>query len=197
MSLFCPNITDPGSVNATLRANHYLGPTSRGFAWVDEHGVAVFARPTSRMLPGDGTWLELTRWCLNGQRNAGSKQWAKAWRAIAADRPSVTTFVSYSDPSVGHTGALYKACNWIWAPTWHRLRPPPTGNGSWSDAKTESVKDRWVFPIRPDDRRIEILSVKDQSLTSAGCAQYREPRRLPKMPDYDGDDCEQCVKGIR
>ena len=37
----------------------------------------------------------------------------------------VSTVVSYSDPSAGHTGSLYRACNWIWAPTWLRLRPPP------------------------------------------------------------------------
>ena len=78
--------------------------------------------------------------------------------------PHVTTVVSYSDPSVGHTGALYKACNWEWAPTWHRLRPPPTGNGSWRDGEQQSVKDRWVFKLAKDARRDEILSVKDAAL---------------------------------
>jgi hypothetical protein len=72
--------------------------------------------------------------------------------------------VSYSDPSQGHTGALYKAAGWVWLPTWHRLRPPPTGNGSWKSGKRQAVKDRWVYILRPDDRRDEILRVKDDAI---------------------------------
>ena len=79
----------------------------------------------------------------------------------------MTTVVSYSDPSVGHTGALYKACNWTWAPTWHRLRPPPTGNGSWKNGEAQSVKDRWVCILAPDTRRDEILRVKDDAILRA------------------------------
>ena len=146
---------------------HYLGATGRGFAWSDEDGVLVLAKPTSRRLPQDGTWLELVRWCLVGNKNGGSRQWAKVVRHLKAEEPQVTTIVSYSDPSVGHTGTLYKACNWTWAPTWHRLRPPPSGNGSWRDGETQSVKDRWIYELRPDPRRAEILSVKDTSLVEA------------------------------
>jgi hypothetical protein len=142
-----------------LAANHYLGPTRRGIAWRDEFGVMVWAAPTSRRLPHD-RWLELVRWCLVGTRNGGSQQFAR-WRRWA-DRalPQITTLVSYSDPSHGHTGALYKACNWRWAPTWHRLFPPPSGNGDWGSGP-QSVKDRWVFNLRDDHERDEILRVKD------------------------------------
>lgn len=154
-----------------LNANHYLGAARRGFAWSDEFGVVVFAKPTSRHLPSDGTWLELTRWCLVGVKNGGSRQWALVRRWISEEMPEVTTIVSYSDPSVGHTGSLYKACNWLWAPTWHRLRPPPSGNGRWKKgAAMESVKDRWYFPMAPDARRPLILSVKDPSLVRRGLA---------------------------
>jgi hypothetical protein len=139
---------------------HYLGPTGRGEAWSDEFGVLVLAKPTSRRLPQDGTWLELVRWCLEGERNGGSRQWARVSKYLRRERAEVTTVVSYSDPSVGHTGSLYKACNWAWAPTWHRLRPPPTGNGSWGNGKVQSVKDRWVFRLKADARRDEILRVK-------------------------------------
>lgn len=149
------------SVAPYLDRLHYLGATGRGSAWSDELGVIVLAKPTSRRLPQDGTWLELVRWCLErGIRNGGSRQWARVSRYLRREMPEVTTVVSYSDPSVGHTGALYKACNWTWAPTWHRLKPPPTGNGTWGDGVVQSVKDRWVFPLRPDDRRDEILRVK-------------------------------------
>ena len=154
-------ITPSGTVAEFLEAHHYLGRCHRGFAWSDEYGVIVFAKPTARRLPQDGTWLEVVRWCLVGIRNGGSQQWAQAWRAVVDERPEVTTFVSYSDPSVGHTGSLYKACNWTWAPTWHRLFEPPTGNGSWGDGERQAAKDRWVFPVAEDDRRKEILRVKD------------------------------------
>lgn len=147
-----------------LDERHYLGATGRGFAWSDEFGVLVLAKPTARRLPQDGTWLELVRWCLEGVKNGGSQQWSRVAKMLRADYPAVTTVVSYSDPSVGHTGALYKACNWRWAPTWHRLRPPPSGNGSWS-GEAESVKDRWIFDLRPDERRDEILRVKDDAIT--------------------------------
>jgi hypothetical protein len=161
-----------------LDQNHYLGAAHGGEAWSDEYGVLVLAKPTSRRLPQDGTWLELSRWCLVGERNGGSRQFAAVTRWLRAERPAVTTLVSYSDPSVGHTGALYKACNWIWAPTWHRLRPPPSGNGSWSDGEEESVKDRWVFPLRRDPRRVGLLRVNDESLVRADpTVGYREPRR--------------------
>lgn len=103
-------IVPTADVAGILTERHYLGPARRGFAWSDDHGVMVLAKPTSRRLPQDGTWLELVRWCLDGATNAGSLQWAAAWRGIAATYPEITTFVSYSDPSVGHTGALYRAC---------------------------------------------------------------------------------------
>lgn len=166
--------TEPKAIAPLLQARHYLGPTRRGWAWQDTHGCLVLAAPTSRRLPVG--WLELTRWCLlDGQ---GSRQWA-AVRAQLMNgilppgmrRP--TTVVSYSDPSVGHTGALYRACNWIWAPTWHRLRPPPTGNGAWSQ-KAESVKDRWVDCLLPDSERFEILRVKDTAVVRR-LGDYTEP----------------------
>ena len=158
-----------------LAANHYLGPAKRGEAYFDDAGVMVVASPTGRHLPGD--WAELTRWCITDRtKNAGSKQFGRFIRALRQARPGLTTIVSYSDPSVGHDGALYRSCNWWWAPTWHRLRPPPTGNGSWAAGKQESVKDRWVFPLRPDPRRSELLVAKDESvLRRYPWARYAEP----------------------
>lgn len=150
--------------NEILTQWHYLGPIRRGFVYRDEFGVVVLANPSSRRLPSD-TWLELVRWCLFGGKNGGSQQWSRLKRYLLETRPDVTTVVSYSDPSVGHTGALYRACNWQWAPTWHRLRTPPTGNGRWAaGGKIEAVKDRWVFPLRPDPQREGLLRVNDEGL---------------------------------
>lgn len=160
MSLLDP-VCPVADVAAYLDAHHYLGRARRGFAWSDEYGVMVLANPSSRHLPQQ-RWLELIRWCLVGTPNGGSRQWAAVSRWLKREMPHVTTVVSYSDPSAGHTGALYRACNWTWAPTWQRLYPPPTGNGSWDGGKTmQATKDRWVFPLRRDEERDEILRVKD------------------------------------
>lgn len=184
------------SVGQFLQDRHYLGPITRGFCWSDEFGVLVLAKPTSRRLPQDGTWLELVRWCLIGIHNGGSMQWKRAKAAIVDAVPQATTVVSYSDPSKGHTGALYKACNWKWAPTWHRLRPPPSGNGSWKDGNIQSVKDRWICELRPDMRRADILRIKDESLVQRGAygnakmevptvRQFESPSVLPDVVPGD------------
>jgi hypothetical protein len=159
-----PRVTRPSNINDFLSANHYLGRISTGIAWSDKWGVMVLGSPTSRRLPAN--WLEIKRWCLLGKKNGGSQQFKAVRRWVTSAMPNITTIVSYSDPSVGHTGALYKACNFYWAPTWHRLRPPPTGNGSWSNNKKQHVKDRWVFDLRPDQERQEILRVKDAALAN-------------------------------
>jgi hypothetical protein len=83
-------------VDALLTAHHYLGPANRGEVYGDEHGVMVFANPSSRNLPQD-RWLELVRWCLVDGR--GSQQWHAARDWLRASYPHVTTVVSYSDPN--------------------------------------------------------------------------------------------------
>ena len=169
-------IVPVSTVGLFLDAHHYLGRARRGFAWSDEAGVMVFASPTSRHLPSD--WLELSRWCIvSNEPNAGSQQWSAAIKAVRANHPT-TTIVSYSDPSAGHTGALYRACNWLPAPTWHRLRPPPSGGGSWDGITQQHPKDRWVFPLRFDARRAEALAIHDSALVRRGCIGYSEPKRF-------------------
>lgn len=165
----------PSAVREILKRKHYLGPTTRGSAWLDEYGVLVFAAPTARRLPS--TWLDLTRWCITStQKNAGSKQWGRVRKELLVRFPQVTTVVSYSDPSKGHTGALSRACNWWWAPTWHRLRPPPTGQGTWDGVTVQAVKDRWVFPLRRDPLREIQATAKDESiLRRMPWARYKEP----------------------
>ena len=165
------------SANWRLARDHYLGPTKRAsLVWDDEYGVMIFANPNSRALPHD-RWLELVRWCLRGRANDGSRQWARFIAWARQGLPGTTTIISYSDPSVGHTGALYRACGWLWAPTWHRLRPPPTGNGAWTPGIRQEVKDRWAYPLRPDPDRARLLQVNDAALNKAmPWAEYREPR---------------------
>jgi hypothetical protein len=151
--------------NAVLRDHHYLGPIEWArfvlCQWADGAvvGAMVFRPPTSRRLPADGTWMELARWCLtpDGGLNAGSRMHRAAVRELKLRFPTVTTLVSYSDRSAGHTGTLYRACNWRSAPTWQRVKPPPTGGGSWDGITRQEPKDRWVFDLRPDERRPTVL----------------------------------------
>lgn len=174
MSTLLGPVCSPASVAAYLDTHHYLGAARRGIAWEDEFGVLVLANPSSRHLPAD-RWLELIRWCLTGEPNGGSRQWSRVAKWLRTERSAITTVVSYSDPSVGHTGALYRASNWQWAPTWQRLFPPPTGNGSWDGEQRQAVKDRWVYPLRPDPERAEILRVKDSRVRPEMLA-YRRRR---------------------
>lgn len=159
-----------------LDERHYLGAARRGIAWSDVDGVLVLAKPTSRRLPHE-RWLELTRWCLVGEQNGGSRQWAQVRRWIRDEMPHITTIVSYSDPSVGHDGALYRACGWLWAPTWHRLRPPPTGQGAWTaGGRIEAPKDRWVDVLTPDPGRERLLAANDDACARRfPTAIYRDP----------------------
>lgn len=164
-------VGSPNDANPLLAEHHYLGPLTAGGHVLIVIGEAagnvvaaqVWRNPTSRHLPADGTWLELSRWCLTPEagENAGSRNHKYAVKFIQERLPDVTTLVSYSDPSHGHTGALYRACNWEWRPTWLRLRTPPTGNGSWSDGEVQQIKDRWVFPLKKDVGRERVLGIDD------------------------------------
>jgi len=192
---------DSLSPDDVLTRHHYLGPT-RGDVYQDEAGVVVSRQsPSSRHLPK--TWVELARWCIvSREQNAGSAQWAR-WVEWALDRyPRATTVVSYSDPEAGHNGALYRSCNWLWAPTWLRLRPPPGGAGSWDGKTQQAVKDRWVFPLRPDPTRAGALSISDPAvLRRMPWAQYVEPRwkhRRGRMrPTGGGGDYKRWNKERR
>lgn len=167
--------------NPLLSAAHYLGPVGGAVRLVivgerecEIVAAMVWKRPTSRRLPSDGSWLELSRWCLTpaAGKNAGSRMHAATVKLLRGR--AISTLISYSDPSAGHTGALYRACNWRWAPTWHRLRPPPTGNGAWIARSPQAVKDRWYFELAPDPRRAELLAVQDESIVrKLGPGPYR------------------------
>jgi hypothetical protein len=149
-------------VNWLLAAEHYLGPISAGkrvyAGFVDGELVAaqVYRWPTARMLPADGTWLELSRWCLTPEcgRNAGSRMMRWVATQLRREEPTVQTLVSYSDPVHGHTGALYKASGWVTSPTHHQRRFDldgvgyASGHGSWDGVTVQSPKHRWLYELR-------------------------------------------------
>jgi len=200
LPLFSPRGTVmPADVAPMLKRAHYLGPSSRGLAYYDSFGVMVVSNPSSRRLP-QHRWLELARWCIESEiASAGSRQWRLAARWMREVWDTATTVVSYSDPSIGHTGALYRACNWLWAPTWHRLRPPPTGNGAWSNSDSvSSVKDRWIFPLRRDVERESLLALHDAGLRAQfPWAEYREPVWHGVRPSGGGGDFRRWCDLVR
>lgn len=78
-------------------------------------GTIVFALPpreTSKRYGGE-TW-ELARLWLADSVPKNAETWliAKAVKYIKTNFPRVKTLVSYADPSVGHSGTIYKAANW-------------------------------------------------------------------------------------
>lgn len=169
-----------------LDVHHYLG--RRGarprLVYEDHHGLIVFSSPSSRRIPRD--WLELSRWCILAGGH-GSEQWRDAVLWLR-ERSDTTTIVSYSDPSVGHTGALYRACNWVWAPVWHVLREPPTGMGI-RGSRRQRAKHRWVYLLRPDARRAEVLRLNDESLARRyPWIGYTEPSWKRGTPQLVGQD---------
>jgi len=154
---------------------HYLGLSKRArLEYADEFGWVTFSNPTSRRLPQD--WLELNRWILLGKKNGGSQQWRRITRWLRWIAPDCTTVVSYSDPAVGHSGAVYKACNFIAAPTWHVLVPPPSGNGTRA-GRQHGVKLRWIYPLAPDPRRETLLVLESSYRRRFPGRSYVEPRR--------------------
>lgn len=163
-------VVDPAELIPLLDREHYLGPLKSGMLGIAGYDLVdnlvagmIWRRPTARRLPADGSWLELSRWCLTPAAgpNAGSRSHWAAVRIIKELQRNTKTLLSYSDPSVGHRGELYRACNYLWAPTWHRLRPPPTGLGSWDGETSQAVKDRWVFPLRKNPALPELVSIRD------------------------------------
>ena len=148
-------------VNVLLQAEHYLGPVTGArvcFAAFAEDVMAacqVWRWPTARMLPSDGSWLELSRWCIaeHAETNTGSRMMGYVRRWLRREMPQVRTLVSYSDPVHGHTGTLYRASGWTYAPTHHGERYDangkgyPSGHGSWNGVDQMSPKHRWTVAL--------------------------------------------------
>lgn len=79
-------------------------------------GMVMFALPPreTSVRYGGLTW-ELARLFITDDAPCNSESWliAQSIRLVRAHHPHVENLVSYADPSVGHTGVVYKASNWI------------------------------------------------------------------------------------
>lgn len=79
-------------------------------------GVIVFALPPRETMKRYGVNLawELARLYIMDTEPFNSETWfmARAIRFIRSNHPDVGVLVSYADPSVGHSGIIYRAANW-------------------------------------------------------------------------------------
>lgn len=79
-------------------------------------GCMVFALPPreTHKRYGGHTW-ELARLWVSDEMPRNTESWfiSQATRHIRKTRPDVACIVSYADPSVGHTGTIYRAANFI------------------------------------------------------------------------------------
>jgi hypothetical protein len=78
-------------------------------------GMILYALPpreTSKRYRGE-TW-ELARLWIDDSVPTNAETWliAQSVKWIKRNRPEVECLVSYSDPSRGHAGTIYKAANW-------------------------------------------------------------------------------------
>lgn len=148
-----PGWCTAAEANDVFAEHHYLGPCQRAVAyWIDEAGALAFAHPVARMIPNDGTVIELTRWCItSNNKNAGSQQWSRVRRQLRNRFPNALTVVSYSDTDK-HDGALYRAANWTPAHTHHTFSTYPTRSGKRaSDTDYVAPKRRYLYPIQRFD----------------------------------------------
>ena len=80
-------------------------------------GMVIFGLPPreTNKRYGAPTW-ELARLWIEDEIPANAESWliAKAVKHCRAEhRSDVSVLVSYADPSVGHSGIIYQAANWI------------------------------------------------------------------------------------
>lgn len=112
---------DRSTLDSMIR-RHYLGKwpgvvVARHVLYVDGNaaGCIVWALPpreTSKRYGGI-TW-ELARLWVDDAIPKNAETWliSKAVKLIRRDHPQVEVLVSYADPSVGHSGVVYRAANW-------------------------------------------------------------------------------------
>jgi hypothetical protein len=107
-------------IDEWIAERHYLGYTPCGarlrLAVYHEGqcvGGMLWGRPTAREYD-QFRMLELTRMYLEDlcPKNSESRCLALATKIIRAQLPEIHTLISYSDPTYGHTGIIYKAAGW-------------------------------------------------------------------------------------
>lgn len=137
-----------------IAERHYLGYTPPGArlrlaVYHDGQcvGGMLWGRPAARHYDQFST-LELTRMFLDDvcPRNSESRCLGQATKIIRKQLPEVETLLSYSDPSYGHKGTIYKAAGW--------KQSGETEGGAWNDRNGKGrmnvatgAKVRWKLAL--------------------------------------------------
>lgn len=115
MLRLCP--IDLAGANAFVEQLHRHSPTVLGARYTaavaldgEIVGVVIAGRPVSRELD-DGWTSEVTRVATDGSKNACSKLYGAAWRAIQA--AGYTRAFTYTLDGEGETGASLRASGWV------------------------------------------------------------------------------------
>ena len=110
--------------------------------------AAVWSLPVARLLPQDGSCLELRRFALatGTPKNSASRMLGWMVRDLRHRKPAVLRLVSYQDSAV-HRGTIYKAAGWTPVAT--------SGGGNWNHpgrrraANRIPTKVRWELFLSP------------------------------------------------
>lgn len=116
------------------------------------YAVAVWGLPIARLLPQDGTWLELRRLAISpdSPKNSASRLLSVMAKLIGRGNPKAIRLISYQDTE-SHSGCIYKAAGWVMvdtrksSTTWeYRNRP---------DAQSDAPKVRWECSLSAPSSR--------------------------------------------
>lgn len=111
------------TVSAVVLTHHYLKRMPAGimdcFAIIDSNnfmtvlGAAVF---TNGRIQYEGRFLEFSRLWLDDSmpKNSESRFVGHLLRTLAKKYPTYEGVVTWADPKQGHSGALYRACNFAY-----------------------------------------------------------------------------------
>lgn len=137
-----PRIGDPDSI---FKAGACFAAEFAGVYYA----AAIWSRPVARLLPLDGSWLELRRLAVapDAPRNTASRMLGWMARHFRANRPEVVRLLSYQDTAV-HTGGIYRAAGW--SPV-----EVPGSNTDWNmpgrprpAVQSDAPKVRWEKALR-------------------------------------------------
>lgn len=140
-----------------VRGRCYIAEDETGFPVA----VTVWSDPVARMINGKG-YYELRRLATapGCPDNTCTSMLAVMRKDIVANCPEVLTFLSYQD-EVAHTGAIYKADNWVFG--WRSTRST-SAKSSWGNSRenrnpmqSSSAKIAWIKPVVKKGERKKVL----------------------------------------
>ena len=153
-------MVDHSAAERFLSKYHYLGKLHHGkyFAAILDNQIIACAaisgctRQESASKHGLSFNMvrELSRFCIHprfNRKNLGSWFMARVIDSYKQKFPEIKLLISFADPTVGHNGILYRACNWCFdgmtKPSYHYQCGPLTWHKRtiWGYAKKLKIKE--------------------------------------------------------